>query len=142
MMTVDLGTMRLEGRHETEMLQDTWMQFVREESKVFGNAGGSGAHRGERRLNRVIPDAASVQQIADVDSNPRDFLAGIVMQVARDACALGFLCVDQPASQRAHDSLGNVPPATLYQQSGNQACLKDEKNHGAGDVRFVTVPRA
>jgi len=97
MMTVDLATMRLEGSHEAEMLQDTGMQIVREESKVLGNAGGSGVQRGERHLNGVIPGVASVLQIADVDGNPRHFLAGIVMQIARDACALGFLRADQPA---------------------------------------------
>ena len=100
-LALHLRAVRLESGDQPDVLQHARMKIVREQPQRFGHPGDARVNVGEGPLNGAPVDVAPAQQIADLDGDAGHFLTGIVMQVARDAPALGFLADDQPSGQVA-----------------------------------------
>ena len=105
-----LRAQRVHRRHESGMLQQAGMQVVRDVPDLLRQRRGVALDGAERGDDGLVVDAS--EQLAleaahryGQGGNP---LADVIMQIARDARALGFLRGDQPAEQ-----LGDLAVAGL-----------------------------
>ena len=78
---------------------------MRHEAQALSNVRGPTLDREQRLLHvEVLHSALHLPDVADVNRDPRHFLAGVVVQVTRDPRPLRLLRVNEPAGQVA-DSL-------------------------------------
>jgi hypothetical protein len=136
---LNLGAVRLEGRHKTDVAQDRRMEVVRKNAKAFGDAAQAPLDRQQDlfRFGLVCP----LSQVANVNGDACYFLAGAVMQIARNTSALGFLRGNEAAGQFADPGVtlssrrltppsgafGSDRPPPAYEQERQQASLNDDQ---------------
>ena len=94
-------------------------------------------------------------EAGDHDRQGRDPLAHIVMEIAGDAAALGFLRRDQPAEEIGDLAVAGLerrvvveqrrldapPPGALDQQSGDERGLQQHQHQRRRDVGLVPIPQ-
>jgi hypothetical protein len=151
-LPLDLGALRLQRRHQPDVMKDAGVQAMREQAKTFGDAGSPSLKVAERR-----PDCAnfhlagSLPQVTDVHADGGDILAHAVVQLARDARALGFLRGNQPPGKVAdpivtaaeirfsglRDAFGLAPARALRQKAADQNRPDRKECHARDDVPLI-----
>src|SRR6188768_4375765 len=127
------------------------MQTVRQVVHVLGDA--SSQIQRFSRLELGLLLAGSAQQL-EIDRQDRELLADVIVQLARDAGAFGFLCAQQARPEVADASvthlqvrltsaqrvLGAAAACALNQQSCDQQRLNHENREGTDDVVPEAMP--
>src|SRR5215471_10356442 len=117
-----------------------------------------------RAVARALDDAVGLPPVhwtlaaqdVEIEREQRELLAHVVVKLAGDACALGFLRDEQPSAEVAYSFVtrpqfaGTLPrepfrsaaSSLLYEQTRDERGLDDERRHRREDVEPVAVPES
>jgi hypothetical protein len=110
-LTLDVGAVRFERRGEARMLQQARMQVVRQQAEAFRHPRQSTLKREQTPLHvRILKRRRLLPEVADVDGNCGYFLAGVVVEVSRDASTLHLL--------RENELAGKLPDLRVTASEG------------------------